>query len=174
MTSCWFLSPNLAWLLRTFGLLLRALYSVLGAYLAAMATSLLARAGTVTALLGCAALGAYGTLVTGSRNGLFDSISRATGAGGAPYYPGGPTPYRTEYTGIEPVDKHLAFLVTFFTLIIDGPQTRDVALSYWYLMAHFGAGMCLLLLEGCRKGNQWRAVSWYFYPPPIKLAMLPR
>lgn len=126
-----------------------------------MAPHSLPRVVTVLILASCAFLGGYGTLGAGFQNGFFESISKAAGQGAAAaYFPGGPEPYRTRYTGIAAIDNQLVTLIAFFIFIIDGPQTWDITLSYWYLMLHFCAGMCLLALEGLRKGNRGRLVSW--------------
>jgi len=125
------------------------------------------RVPVVLALLACAGFGGYGTLGAGFRDGMFGTITKATEAGASTaVFPGGPTPYRTSYTGVGLLDDRLVPLLAFFTFIIDGPQTWDITLSYWYLMAHFGAGMCLLLLEGTRRGNRRRAVSWFVFSTP--------
>ncbi|KAK7743270.1 hypothetical protein SLS53_004355 [Cytospora paraplurivora] len=109
----------------------------------------------------CSAFGAYSTIGTGIKNGLFDSIGRSAGRKVVDkYFPSGPAPYRTTYTGIEAIDNPLIIIIAFFTYIIDGPRTWDVVLVYWYLMAHFCAGWTLLSLEGLRKANKGRVVSW--------------
>jgi hypothetical protein len=114
-------------------------------------------------LLGCAGFGGYGTFGAGSQNGLFEVISNSAGrpAASERYIPGGPEPIRTRYTGVVAIDDHVIVLVAFFTFLIDGPQTWDITLSYWYLMAHFCAGWTLMALEGLRKGNRGKLVSWY-------------
>ncbi|KAK0724535.1 hypothetical protein B0H67DRAFT_481923 [Lasiosphaeris hirsuta] len=121
--------------------------------------SLAALAVTVLAILAAGIFGAYATLVTGSRNGLFDSITNAIDQLSFPY---GPEPYPTSFTGIEAIDGPLRGTIVFFTYIIDGPQTSGwhLTLSYWYLMAQYSAGMSLVALEGRRKSNYWRVVSW--------------
>ena len=137
---------------------------------AAMASKPPSRVAAVVALLACAAFGGYGTFGAGFQNGMFDTITKASEGGAAKMvFPGGPTPYRTSYTGIAAVDDHLVTLVAFFTFIIDAPQTYDITLSYVYLMAHFWAGMCLLLLEGTRNGNRGKVVSWYEPPMDMQL-----
>lgn len=126
-----------------------------------MAPSKSALALTVAGLLACAGMGAYGTFGAGFNNGLFAAIENSVGrAQPDPYFISGPKPYRLVYTGFEPFDRQLRTLISFFVLLIDGPKTGDVVLVYWYLMAQFCAGWSLLFLEGMRRGNADRAVSW--------------
>jgi len=118
---------------------------------------------TIVALLGLAAMGGFGTLGAGFQDGLFGAITATTGVTGArgAIFPGGPKPYRQSYTGIGAIDNTLVTLIAFFTFGIDDPaKTWDFSFVYWYLMAHFGSGMCLMLLEGYRKGNSGRVASW--------------
>ncbi|KUI68481.1 hypothetical protein VM1G_04663 [Cytospora mali] len=126
-----------------------------------MTSSIIPRSATIATLAACAVLGAYGTFVAGIKNGLFDSITKSAGQKvHDKYFPGGPAPYKTTYTGFDVIDGHLIILIAFFTYIIDGPKTWDVVLVYWYLMSQFCAGWTLLSLEGLRKGNKGRVVSW--------------
>lgn len=121
----------------------------------------MSRAATVAVLAACSIFGAYGTFGAGIQNGLFDSITKSSGCGVKDkYLLGGPAPYKTTYTGFAAVDSPLTTMIAFFTYIIDGPKTWDVVLVYWYLMAQFCAGWTLLSLEGLRKGNRGRIVSW--------------
>ncbi|KAK3348717.1 hypothetical protein B0T25DRAFT_457253 [Lasiosphaeria hispida] len=121
-----------------------------------------ALAVAVLAIVAAGVFGAYGTLGIGSYNGLFDSITNAIGhdATNQSHFPHGPEPYLTSFTGIEAIDRTLMGTIAFFTFIIDGPQTWNVTLSYWYLMAQYSAGMTLMNLEGWRRSNYWRVVSW--------------
>lgn len=97
----------------------------------------------------------------GFKNGLFDSMTKSAGHQiKDKYFPGGPAPYKTSYTGVQAIDDHLVTLISFFIYIIDGPKTWDVVLVYWYLMAQFCAGWMLLSMEGLRQGNRGRIVSW--------------
>lgn len=121
----------------------------------------MSRLATIGILAACSAFGAYSTIGTGIKNGLFDSIGRSAGRKVVDrYFPGGPAPYKTTYTGIEAIDDPLVIIIAFFTYIIDGPKTWDVVLVYWYLMAQFCAGWTLLSLEGLRKANKGHVVSW--------------
>jgi hypothetical protein len=126
-----------------------------------MAQHTILQAVALIIIIGCAVLGTYGTLITGGTNGLFETITFTTGQFATkPYIPAGPQPIRTTFTGVYPIDRQLLVLVSFFTFIIDGPQTWDVRLSYWFLMAHFSAGWCLVSLEGLRRGNRGKLLSW--------------
>ena len=127
---------------------------------AALTTALVA---AVAVILACGIAGGYGTLGAGVQNGLFDAIHNAvTGHEGAvpPYLPGGPLPYCTTFTGVPVIDRPLLGTVAWFILMIDAPQTWDVRLSFWYLMAQFCAAWCLISLEGQRRINRGRLVSW--------------
>lgn len=127
-----------------------------------MASATFARALTIGILLSCAAFGAYGTFGAGVRNGLFDALTRSAGSGAQEKgFLGGPTPYKTTYTGIRLIDNQLVILNAFFVPIIDGPQTWDVTFVYWCLMAEFCAAWVFIRIEGHRGANQHgRVVNW--------------
>lgn len=118
------------------------------------------RALALTLLLSCAVVGGYGTMAAGFKNGFFKALANCTREATDPYIPGGPTPFKTRYTGIDAVDNHLVVLVAFFAALIDGEKGWEATLSSWYLMAQLWAGWSLLSLEGLRRGNKGRAVSW--------------
>lgn len=121
----------------------------------------MSRPATIAILAACSAFGAYGTLVAGFNNGLFDSITKSTGHDVKDkYFPTGPAPYKMTYTGIEAIDEYFVGLIGFFIYIIDGPKTWDVVLVYWYLISQLCAGWMLLSMEGLRLGNRGRIVSW--------------
>lgn len=124
-----------------------------------MAPSTTSRMVTTAALLACAGLGGYSVIATGLHSGLFAVLTAASQAAD-PYVPGGPAPFRTSYTGIDGLDKHLMSLITSFSFLTDGPQTWSTTLAYWYLMMQLFAGWDLVVLEGHRRGNRGRAVSW--------------
>lgn len=118
---------------------------------------------TIAVLAGCSAFGAYATLSTASKNGLLAAISKAVGSQVKPksrHFPGGPAPYKLSYTGIARIDDSLLTLISFFTLILDGPKTLDLVWVSRYLMTQFLAGWVLISLEGLRQGNKGRIVSW--------------
>lgn len=118
---------------------------------------------TIAILAGCSALGAYATFGAASKNGLLAAIGKAVGSDVEPeakHFPGGPTPYKTTYTGITAIDDTLLTLIAFFIILLDGPKTQDTVWVSRYLMTQFLAGWVLLTLEGLRKGNKGRVVSW--------------
>ncbi|KAG6354046.1 hypothetical protein INS49_005017 [Diaporthe citri] len=127
-----------------------------------MASTTIARALTIGILLSCAAFGAYGTFGAGVGNGLFEALQRSAGYEAKEKgFLGGPTPYKTTYTGIRLIDNHLVVLNAFFVLIIDGPKTWDVTIAYWCLMAEFCAAWVFIRIEGHRSANQHgRIVNW--------------
>lgn len=125
-----------------------------------MASTTFARTLTIGILLSCAAFGAYGTFGAGIKNGLFESLS-AGDQGDEKHFLCGPTPHKTTYTGVKAIDDQLFVLNSFFVLIIDGPQTWDVAVVYWCLMAEFAAAWVFIKIEGHRGANQrGRIVNW--------------
>lgn len=118
---------------------------------------------TIAILAGCSAFGAYATFGTASQNGLLAAISKAVGSNVKPkskHFPGGPAPYKIMYTGITGVDEYLLTLISFFTIILDGPKTQDVVWVTRYMLTQFLAGWVLISLEGLRQGNKGRIVSW--------------
>lgn len=124
----------------------------------------IARSITIIVLLACSAFGAYATLGTASRNGLFAALTKAAGPdvrAKSKHFPGGPAPYKTTYTGIAAIDDHLLLLISFFTIILDTTtKTQDVSWVSRYLLTQFLAGWVLLSVEGLRRGNKGRIVSW--------------
>lgn len=123
----------------------------------------IARFITIAILAACSAFGAYATLGTASRNGLLASLARAIGPGvkaKAKYFPGGPAPFKTTYTGIAAIDDQLLLLISFFSIILDTAKTQDVSWVSRYLLTQFLAGWVLLSVEGLRHGNKGRIVSW--------------
>jgi hypothetical protein len=108
----------------------------------------------------CAIVGGYGTMFMGTKNGFFDAATTTAGRPKDPYIPGGVHPLKTTFTGVAPIDSQLQILVGFFSYIIDGERTWGVTASYWYLILQFLPACLLLFLEGSRKGNAGRIVSW--------------
>lgn len=128
-----------------------------------MAPSATHRWLTIAILAGCSAFGAYATLGAASQNGLFAAITKAVGSDVKPkskHFPGGPAPYKLSYTGIAGIDDHLLTLISFFTIILDGPKTLDMVWVTRYMMTQFLAGWVLISLEGLRQGNKGRIASW--------------
>ncbi|KAG8167354.1 hypothetical protein KVR01_003043 [Diaporthe batatas] len=128
-----------------------------------MASSTFGRTITAGILVACAVFGGYATFGASHKNGLLDALASSSGYQATKkYFLGGPTPYKTTYTGIELIDNHLAVLIGFFVILIDGPATWDVAVAYWLLMAEVCAAWLFIRLEGYRGGNSrhGRIVSW--------------
>ena len=65
---------------------------------------------------------------------------------------------RKSYTGIALIDNRLTILVLFFYNIIDGSHP-NACLQVYHFFGQAPAGYSLLLLEGLRYGNKWRAIS---------------
>lgn len=124
----------------------------------------LSRILTALLLLGCAGLGAYGTFGSGYQSGLFAALTKGVGADVKPrnkHFPGGPRPYKLSYTGIAAVDDQLAILIAFFTVLLDAPgQSVETVWTVRWLMTQFVGGWVLLVVEGLRRGNRGRVVSW--------------
>jgi hypothetical protein len=93
-------------------------------------------------------------------NGAGESIKNSAGRAVDPYISGGVHPFKNTYTGILAIDNTLLKLVPFFAYILDTPQSWAITASLWYLLTHFFAASCLLFLEGLRRGNGGRIVSW--------------
>jgi hypothetical protein len=66
--------------------------------------------------------------------------------------PGLDEPLRTVYTGVEPVDRILTVLTTFFYPVLDG-QSSALLLHGIGFSGTFGAAWTLVVLESWRKGN---------------------
>lgn len=116
---------------------------------------------TTGLLAALCAFGFYGTFGAAGHNGLLPAIL----TGNAPevqdrYCPGGPAPFKNTYTGIEALDSELRGLICFFVILIDAPKTKDVSWVARYLALQLLAGWLLVSLEGLRRGNRGRIVSW--------------
>lgn len=61
-------------------------------------------------------------------------------------------PMRTVYTGVEPIDRLLVILGTFFWTVLDG-SSPDLLLHSVIFSGTFGSAWVLILLEGWRRGN---------------------
>lgn len=94
------------------------------------------------------------------KNGAVASIKNSAGRPVDPYISGGVHPFKTTYTGVKAIDHQLLVLVPFFAYILDAPHTWGTTASLWYLLAHFFSAYALLSLEGLRRGNAGRIVSW--------------
>lgn len=118
------------------------------------------RAFLLPLIASCALVGGYAGMYTINRNGTGESIKNTAGRAVEPYIPGGVHPFKNTYTGISGIDGMLLMLVPFFAYILDTPQSWAITASLWYLLTQFLAACCLLFLEGARRGNSGRLVSW--------------
>ena len=75
-------------------------------------------------------------------------------------YPGTPAPLRQQYTRLPPLDKQLTMLVAFFAEAIDPARPVSV-IQAMHFAAQFGTAGLLLTIEGARRGNRGKAVTWY-------------
>ncbi|KAJ5915579.1 hypothetical protein N7466_011512 [Penicillium verhagenii] len=82
-------------------------------------------------------------------NGL-DELGKQAVASGK--LPGLNEPLRTVYTGVEPIDRLLTLLTTFFYPALDG-QSPTLLLHSIGFSGTFGAAWTLVVLESWRKGN---------------------
>lgn len=127
------------------------------------ASTTTARFITIALLAGCTAFGAYATFGTAARNGLLTTVRGAAGRDVAPkdkYFIGGPTPYKTTFTGVAAIDNVLAVLIGIFSLILSDANPVHVSYLAKYLLTQFLAGWVLMSVEGLRWGNKGRIVSW--------------
>jgi hypothetical protein len=69
-------------------------------------------------------------------------------------------PLRTVYTGIEPIDRILVILGTFFWPAFDGSNPSLTLHSICFAGA-FGSAWVLVMLEAWRRGNAWSIVALY-------------
>ncbi|OIW28252.1 hypothetical protein CONLIGDRAFT_370509 [Coniochaeta ligniaria NRRL 30616] len=125
----------------------------------------MAKIGTLRAILlpliaSSALVGGYAGLYVINKNGAGESIRNSAGRAVDPYISGGVHPFKNTYTGISAIDGMLLMLVPFFAYALDTPQSWAITASFWYLLTHFLAACCLVFLEGLRRGNSGRAVSW--------------
>lgn len=82
-------------------------------------------------------------------NGLHELSLKSVASG---KLPGLDEPLRTVYTGVEPVDRLLTVLTTFFYPVLDG-QSSTLLLHSIGFSGTFGAAWTLVVLESWRKGN---------------------
>ncbi|POS70950.1 hypothetical protein DHEL01_v210657 [Diaporthe helianthi] len=132
-------------------------------HIANMPSTTVARILTAVNLVACAVFGGYATLGVSAKNGLLDVLGSTSGYQATEkHFLGGPTPYKTTYTGIGVIDNHLVALDGFFVVLIDGPSSWDVAAAYWLLMAEVCVAWLFIRLEGYRGGHsrQGSIASW--------------
>lgn len=108
----------------------------------------------------CGLVGGYAGMYQITKNGFGESLADTAGRATDPYIAGGVHPFKNSYTGIPAVDAQLLVLVSFFAYMLDTPQSWAVTASFWYLLVQFFAACCLLFLEGLRRGNAGRLVTW--------------
>ncbi|KAL7627074.1 hypothetical protein AAE478_003850 [Parahypoxylon ruwenzoriense] len=125
----------------------------------------------VAVLVGLAAFGFLNTIARTADNGLgqiLNELSASTSTSATPGSPdapqlrvGAPSPFKTSYTGVGPLDAQLAVLVGFFAALLDdaGARWSHVGFYVWAL-AQLAAGWTAVLLEGRRAGSRGRAVAW--------------
>ena len=96
----------------------------------------------------------YCLWIVATNNGFFKQINELVGQE-QPLFPGSKLPLMREYTGIEPIDRQLTILVTFFGPVVEG---RDEALNIFSIfgLGQFGGAWTLLVME---RGNQGKAAS---------------
>ncbi|KAI9055105.1 hypothetical protein LZ554_000070 [Drepanopeziza brunnea f. sp. 'monogermtubi'] len=103
-------------------------------------------------------LGGYGTWALASSNGTFENIF-ALIASKDPKFPGTEDPLVDTYTTIPWLDRQLTILVTFFAPVVYR-ETGALTLLSRYGTGQFGGAWTLIVMEGMRVGNRWRAVSF--------------
>ncbi|KAJ5553038.1 hypothetical protein N7494_002416 [Penicillium frequentans] len=96
-------------------------------------------------------------------NGLRELSIKSVASG---KLPGLNEPLRTVYTGVEPVDRLLTVLTTFFYPVLDG-QSPTLLLHSIGFSGTFGAAWTLVVLESWRKGNAGTVAA---YPAIFGLA----
>lgn len=108
------------------------------------------------------AFGAYSAFDPIGRNGVAPAILKTHVVPASERYcPGAPTPFRDTYTGITLLDDEVRTLVCFFAIIVQGPQKEDVPWASLYLFVQLFGSWALITLEGLRRGNRGRLVSWW-------------
>lgn len=68
--------------------------------------------------------------------------------------PGANEPLRTDYTGIEILDRLLTVLTVFFWPAVDG-SNPSLTLHSIAFAGTFGSAWILVVLEAWRQGNSW-------------------
>ncbi|KAB5545906.1 hypothetical protein GE09DRAFT_1061283 [Coniochaeta sp. 2T2.1] len=118
------------------------------------------RAALLPIFAACALVGGYAGMYMSGVNGAMESSKNSAGRPVDPYISGGVHPFKNSYTGVKAVDEVLLVLVPFFAYILDTPQSWAIRASFWYLMINFFAATSVIFLEGQRRGNAGRLVSW--------------
>ncbi|RYP38462.1 hypothetical protein DL767_002578 [Monosporascus sp. MG133] len=137
----------------------RALASAPATPLSGQISAPLGKYALVSAFVGCSLFGFYVTIGSLPRTGLSVALRNVV-SGETEALGGAPQPFRREYTGVGPVDRHLATLVGFFAALVgDAGAGWDATAFIVWGLAQFGAAWGLLMLEGLRHGNRGRPVG---------------
>lgn len=114
---------------------------------------------TLAAIGGALYVGIRGTFVAGFEDGYFPFLGRLKDGEPfkAPYHPPGPIP---RWTGIQVVDDQLVTLTGFFAAMFLDDRPYETRLLLLWLFGQFAAIWTLMLLEGVRRGNKGKFVSW--------------
>ena len=65
---------------------------------------------------------------------------------------------KTSYTGIASIDYELTGLILFFWEIVDGSLPQASLLAF-HFSGQFYAAICLLMIEGYRRGSRGKLIS---------------
>lgn len=103
----------------------------------------------------------YAIFLVAHTNGL-RGLARASIAAKILPDPTESLPLRTVYTGIEPVDRILVTLTTFFWTVFDGSNPSLLLYCICFAGA-FGSAWVLVTLESWRRGNAWRVAALYVH-----------
>ncbi|KAK7739622.1 hypothetical protein SLS62_011240 [Diatrype stigma] len=120
-----------------------------------------AKYALVPLFVGFSLFGLYATLGVLTKTGA-GLVTRDLASAPAPaVLRGAPEPFRTTYTGVGPVDRHLSVLVGFFAALLDDPGAGwDTSAFFLWTLGQAGAAWTLLLLESLRAGHRGRLVSF--------------
>jgi hypothetical protein len=122
-------------------------------------------------LLLTSAFGFYALWGFSSSNGLFEYIPETAKT----LFSDSANP--TTLTGINALDEQLKVLVSFFWPVIDG-RSPDLSLHAVNFMFQGATMWLLLMVEGLRRGNDWKVVSLYvsndtnYYPLKILISFI--
>ncbi|KAL2074989.1 hypothetical protein VTL71DRAFT_8769 [Oculimacula yallundae] len=103
-------------------------------------------------------LGAFTATVLADANGTFKNIF-AIIQSEKPKFPGTDFDLFMQYTGIGWLDRHICFLVMFFAPVV-AKKGDALEMLTIFGAGQFGAAWALMLMEGLRKGNKGRVVSF--------------
>ena len=103
-------------------------------------------------------LGFYTTWYLFYANGSVTFMTDIRETAGNAWLPAKEARLREVYTGYKAIDYQLTVLVLFFWQLIDG-SSPHAALHGFHFAGQIVAGWGLMMMEGRRAGNRWRAVS---------------